>query len=261
MTLEDREIIVVAATGQIGGVTARTLAREGARVWASGRDAAAVARLVADVRAGGGRAEGDVLDATDPGEVDRYVASVAERAGRVDGVFNAIGLTPAELGYPAPLPALDIDAFMRPQRVILGSTFLTSRAAGGVMAQQGGGSIVTLSAALSGLAVPFMAALTATCGAIEAMTRSMAAELGTAGVRVNCVRGSAMPETTTIQETFAGTARILGFDDPARMPPPPGGVLPPITVAQTAAAVAFLMSDAAAGTSAQVVDVGSHVMP
>jgi len=129
------------------------------------------------------------------------------------------------------------------------------------MAGDGGGAIVTLSASLGGLAIPFMAALTATCGGIEAMTRSLAAELSPGGVRVNCVRGDAMPETTTIQETMAGTARVLGVA-PEEMPPLPRTALGrPITVAETAGTVAFLLSDLATGTTAQVVDVGGQVVP
>jgi 3-oxoacyl-[acyl-carrier protein] reductase len=71
------------------------------------------------------------------------------------------------------------------------------------MIQQCSGAIVTLSATLSGMTAANMAGISATCGAIEAMTRSLAGEFGRAGVRVNCVRGSAMPETRTIQETMA----------------------------------------------------------
>jgi len=106
-----------------------------------------------------------------------------------------------------------------------------------------------------------MAALTATCGAIEAMTRSLAAEFGRGGVRVNCVRASEMPETRTIAETNAGMAGVLGMA-PADLPAPPPSVAlgRSTTVADTAATVAFLASDLAAGTTAQVVDVTGHAL-
>jgi NAD(P)-dependent dehydrogenase (short-subunit alcohol dehydrogenase family) len=251
--LHDKHVLVFAATGAIGAQTARVLAREGARVWLSGRDRARLEVLGEEIGAAGAHA----VDATDPAAVEAYVGGLS----RVDGVFNAIGLTPAQLGYPARSAELDLDTFMRPQQVILLSTFLTSRTAGARMAAEGGGAVVTLSASLGGLAIPFMAALTATCGAIEAMTRSLAAELSPGGVRVNCVRGDAMPETTTIQETMAGTARVLGIAPEALPPMPPTALGRPLTVADTAATVAFLLSDLASATTAQVVDVGGQVLP
>ncbi|HMR64602.1 MAG TPA: SDR family oxidoreductase, partial [Anaerolineae bacterium] len=181
----------------------------------------------------------------------RYVSRVAEMAGRIDGVFNAIGGRPAELGYPRPVAELPLDEFMLPLNLILGSTYLTSRAAGLQMARQGGGSIITLSATLTGMALANMAGITTVCGAIEALTRSLAGEFGSAGVRVNCVRGSAMPETRTIQETMAGQIAITG--QPPQMVMPPLGR--PITVSDTAGAVTFLASDLSSGMTGQVITV------
>ncbi|NDJ60854.1 MAG: SDR family oxidoreductase, partial [Chloroflexi bacterium] len=102
-----------------------------------------------------------------------------------------------------------------------------------------------------------MAGITAACGAVEALARSLAGEFGPAGVRVNVVRGSGMPETRTIQETTAGQIDISG--QPPQMSLPPLGR--PITVAETAATAAFLMSDEASGMTGQVVTVcaGSFV--
>ncbi len=255
--LESKHVLVFAATGNVGRGVAATLAREGAHVWLSGRDAVRLDALAREV----GAADASVVDATDAAAVDAWVADVARRAGRVDAAFNAIGLPPAELGYPAPAAALDLEAFLRPMRVIAGSAFLTARAAAGAMAQGAGGSVVLLSASLSGITVPFMSALTATCGAVEAMTRSLAAEFGRDGVRVNCVRASEMPETTTIAETNAGMARLLGMAPEAFAAPPPSAALGrSTTVADTAGTVAFLASDLAAGTTAQVVDVTGHAL-
>jgi 3-oxoacyl-[acyl-carrier protein] reductase len=252
MLLESKHALVFAATGAIGSEVARTFAREGATVWASGRNADALESLVAEIRAAGGTAHADVLDATDPDAVDAYVARVAERAGRIDAAFNAIGGRPDELGYPRRSPEVPFDEFMEPLRRILGSTFLTARAVGARMVQQsGGGAIVTLSATLTGMTAPHMASITATCGAIEALTRSLAGEFGPAGVRVNCVRGSAMPETRTIRETFAGQAALAG--GPPMMALPPLGR--PITVKETAATAAFLASPSASGMTGQVVTV------
>jgi 3-oxoacyl-[acyl-carrier protein] reductase len=129
------------------------------------------------------------------------------------------------------------------------------------MTAQGSGSIVTLSASISGSPVPWMAALTAACGAIEFMSRSLAVEFAPAGVRVNCVRGDAMPDTRTIPLTSAGMAAIAGVPVEVfaqQLPSPPLGR--PVSALDTAHTVGFLLSDASAATSAQVVNVASRAM-
>lgn len=251
MLLSSKNVLVFAATGAIGSAVARKFAQEGAQVWLSGRNAAALEALVNQIVAEGGMAKADQVDATDSSAVTDYVNRIAETAGSIDAVFNAIGGRPAELGYPEPSTSLELSQFLKPLQIILGSTFLTSRAVGAQMMRQGSGAIVTLSATLSGMTAANMAGISATCGAIEAMTRSLAGEFGRAGVRVNCVRGSAMPETRTIQETMAGQVRILG-EMPSMLLPPLGR---PIAVAETAATAAFLASDAASGMTGQVVTV------
>jgi len=181
------------------------------------------------------------------------VERVAAAAGRIDGTFNGIGGHPKDLGYPSPSTTTSFEHFMMPLQVILGSTFLTSRAvAKQLIAQGSGGSIVTLSATLSVMTAPFMAGISATCAAIEGLTRSLAGEFGPAGVRVNCVRGNGMPETGTIQETGAGYQN-LGYAIPMVLPP----LGRPITVAETAATAAYLLSDSSSGMTGQVVTVSA----
>jgi NAD(P)-dependent dehydrogenase (short-subunit alcohol dehydrogenase family) len=94
MLLDSRNILVFAATGAIGGETARKFAREGAHVWVSGRNRAALDALVTSIAAEGCAATADVVDATDAEAVEAYVARVAQQAGRIDGVFNGIGGRP-----------------------------------------------------------------------------------------------------------------------------------------------------------------------
>jgi NAD(P)-dependent dehydrogenase (short-subunit alcohol dehydrogenase family) len=252
MTLQGKDVVIFAATGAIGSVTARKVAAEGAHVWLSGRDRASVDALVQEVRTAGGTAQGDVVDATDEDAVNSYVARVVQSAGKIDGTFNAIGGRPQSLGYPAPALTTSLEDFMRPANVILLSTFLTSRIVARSMAERKAGSIVTLTATLSSMTAPFMAGITATSAAIEGLTRSLAGEFGPAGIRVNCVRGNGMPETRTIQETVAGYIE-LGYAIPMALPP----LGRPITVAETAAAAAFLLSDHASGMTGQVVTVSA----
>ncbi len=249
--LHDKQILVFAATGAISGAVARIAAQQGATVWLSGRDSARLDALAQSITTSGGKACVDVVDALDPDAVEAYTARVARDAGRIDGVFNGIGGHPAELGYPHVSTTQTLDAFMLPMERIVKSQFLTARTVGAQMLQQGGGAIVTLSATLSGMTAANMAGISAACGAVEALTRALAGEFGHAGVRVNCVRGSAMPETRTIRETYAGQTAILGAPMPMSLPP----LGRPITVDETANTAAFLLSDYASGMTGQVVTV------
>ncbi|GAB4523173.1 MAG: SDR family oxidoreductase [Anaerolineae bacterium] len=246
--LTNKHILVFAATGAIAGQAAHKFATEGATVWISGRNEERLDELAERIHRDGGSAHYHTLDATDPDAVQRYVADVAAQAGNIHGVFNGIGGRPVELGYPEPSATTSAEHFMLPFEVIVKSQFLTAREAAKYMHE--GGAIVFLSATLSRMTAPFMAGISAAQGAVEALTRSLAGEYGGQNIRVNCVRGSAMPETRTIQETGAGVAALGG---PINMSLPPLGR--PISVQDTVNTATYLMSDLSSGVTGQIVTV------
>src|SRR5262249_26202953 len=101
------------------------------------------------------------------------------------------------------------------------------------------------------------------CSAIEGLTRTLAAELGPSGIRVNCVRAAGMPETRTLQETLANmgkTTAAQGVASQTARPTSDSVLRRPITVAETAQTVAFLASDRASGIAGQVVNVCGGVL-
>lgn len=252
MTAKVKTALVFAATGAVSAGVAHALAQGGAHVHLSARRADAINLLATEIEKSGGKASVATVDATDESAVRTYVDGIAQNADGIDIVFNGIGGRPATLGYPARAAEMTLAQFLIPMQRIVGSQFLTARETARHMSRRRSGSIVMLSATLSGGAFSLMSGISAACGAIEALTRSLAGEYGGFGVRVNCVRGSAMPETRTIQDTFAGRAALLG--DVAGGS---GGTLlgRPVTVAETAAAVGYLASDAASGITGQVLTV------
>jgi 3-oxoacyl-[acyl-carrier protein] reductase len=244
MLLEGKNAVVFAASGAIASQAARRFAGEGAVVWLSARRGDAVKELAEEINASGGQAHAQEVDALSPEAVEAYLETAA---ASVDIVFNGIGVAPSEMGFPAKSHDQDLDAFLYPMRLIVGSQFLTTREAAKHMSQRGTGSIITISSALTTLSIPYQAGVCAASAAVESMTRSLAAEFGSSGVRINCVRGSAMPETRTIQETRAGHVRLgtksaLASNSLGR----------PLTVDDTVGAVTFLASSLSAGLCGQV---------
>jgi NADP-dependent 3-hydroxy acid dehydrogenase YdfG len=90
--LTDKVAIVYGAGGAIGGAVARAFGREGASVFLAGRTRGSLDTVADAIRALGGSADADVVDALDQGSVDRYVDDVVSRAGHVDISFNVIGV-------------------------------------------------------------------------------------------------------------------------------------------------------------------------
>ena len=94
MLLKDRIAVIHGAGGAIGSAVAGTFAREGARLFLSGRSLAPVWAVAEDIVAAGGKAEAASVDALDEVAIERHTAGVVEKAGRIDVVLNAIGFSP-----------------------------------------------------------------------------------------------------------------------------------------------------------------------
>src|SRR5881227_2010440 len=139
--LTNRTGLIFAATGAIAAEVARQAAAHGARLYLSARDKTRLDTVAAEITTAGATAVVDVVDATDPHAVRTYVDHVAATAGRIDFVFNGIGLRCAEAGYATPSANLDPALFRLPLDVICGSTFLTAREAARHMTRQGNGAI------------------------------------------------------------------------------------------------------------------------
>src|SRR5215510_700250 len=92
MMLENKVALIYGAGGDVGGAVARAFAREGAKVFLSGRHLAKVEAVAADIIGRGGVAEAAEVDALDERAVDQYVGGVKEKAGTIDISFAAIAI-------------------------------------------------------------------------------------------------------------------------------------------------------------------------
>jgi len=171
-----QSFVVVGAYGGVGDALCRRLARRGARVLMAGRDPGKLAQLAADI---GG--ETVALDATEPDQVEACLRRAAEVFGRLDGVANCVGsllLKPAH--------AITVQEWQAMLATNLGSAFSVVRAAGLVMAAQGG-SVVLVSSAAARIGLANHEAIAAAKAGIEGLALSAAATYAPKGLRVNCV--------------------------------------------------------------------------
>jgi 3-oxoacyl-[acyl-carrier protein] reductase len=183
--LSDKVAVVYGAGGAVGGAVAHALAREGAKVYASGRTLEGVEKVVQEIVDAGGWAEAAQVDALDEQAVDRHAAEVAEREGGIDISFNAIGFQAVQ---GTPLTELAHSDFAFPIATWTSTQFLTARAAARHMVPNRRGVILTLTASPARLAIPGAGGFGVACVAIEGLTRTLAAELAPHGVRVVCLR-------------------------------------------------------------------------
>jgi NAD(P)-dependent dehydrogenase (short-subunit alcohol dehydrogenase family) len=171
MRLEGKVAIVTGGAQGIGAAIAEGLAAEGASV------------VVADLNPPDGGIHADVANEQDVG---RMVDETLDRHGRLDILVNNAGLY-ASLAM-RPFTEIPLDEWRQVMDVNVASMFLTCRAAVPAMrAQGGGGKIVNISSGTPFRGVPFLLHYVTSKGAIVALTRALAKELGKDGIHVNCV--------------------------------------------------------------------------
>jgi 3-oxoacyl-[acyl-carrier protein] reductase len=90
--LQGKYAVVFGAGGSIGAAVAKEFAVEGAEVFLSGRTKPNVDAVAKQIATDGGRAHAAVVDAEDCEAVEECVGGIAKRTGRIDIVFNAVGL-------------------------------------------------------------------------------------------------------------------------------------------------------------------------
>ena len=196
MMLTNKIAVIYGASGGIGGAVARAFARDGARVFLTGRD-----RTSADV---------EQVDALDERAIDAHLQSVIDAAGRIDISFNAIGLPNAQI-LGVPLTDLELTHFEEPIASYTRSYFLTARLAARRMIPNKSGVIMTVTALHSRTGLPLVGGYGPAMAAKEALTRDLSAELAPHGIRVVGLRPQGMPETRTIRDAFEPRAKATGM--------------------------------------------------
>jgi NAD(P)-dependent dehydrogenase (short-subunit alcohol dehydrogenase family) len=255
MMLKNKVAVIYGAGGAIGGAVARAFAREGAKLFLTGRLRAPVEAVAREIVAAGGSAEAAEVDAVDEKAVDEHLQYVVDRAGRVDVSFNAIGLPGADL-LGVPLIELDVEKFLLPVASYARSYFLTARLAARRMVAKKSGVIMTVSALPSRMGSPLVGGYSSAMAAKEALTRSLSIELAPHGVRVVSLRPHAMPETRTMQEVFnRKAAKMMTWEQWQEGLASRTHTRRLMTLAEMANVAAFLASDQASGLAGTTVNL------
>jgi 3-oxoacyl-[acyl-carrier protein] reductase len=180
--LKGKVAVVTGASKGIGAGIARSLGAAGAAVvvnYVSSKEGAD--RVVADIKAKGGKAiavKGDVAKA---GDVKRLFDETAKAFGRLDVLVNNAGVYVFQ-----PLEQVTEKEFHRQfDTNVLGTILATQEAAGRFGPD--GGSVINISSTASEDAIPAASVYSATKGAVDTMTRVLAAELGPRNIRVNAI--------------------------------------------------------------------------
>jgi NAD(P)-dependent dehydrogenase (short-subunit alcohol dehydrogenase family) len=241
MLLENKNAVIYGAAGAIGSAVARKFAREGARVFLTGRNLAALDAVAKEIAEAGGVAETAVVDAVDEQAVEAHADEIVQEAGTLDISLNAISV-PQKGIQGTPLVQLPLENFQLPVNTYATSHFLTMRAAARRMVPQGSGVILTLTALPGKLSAPLVGGMAPSWAGIEALTRILSAEVGQYGVRVVCLRPDGLPETATIDVVYSQHANTMG-----------------ITVDEYQTMIDGLTHRKRAGTLAEVADVAAFL--
>ncbi len=225
--LEGKVALVTGASRGLGAAIAAVLAESGARVAVAATTAAGAGRT-ADAL-GGERAQPVVLDVTDEAAWSRAVDVTVERFGRLDVLVNN-----AAVYGGAAVEETTLDEYRRVIDVDQVGVFLGMRAVVAAMRAAGGGSIVNVGSIVSHNPYEGIVAYAAAKGAVSAMTRVAAMELGGDGIRANVVNPGGM-----LTEMSSPNGQVAPFFTRIAA----GRIAQPIEVANV---VAFLASDAAA---------------
>ena len=237
--LHGQRALVTGGGRGLGTAISAYLARAGARVAITGRDSGSLRQQAAQLPEGTVTVAADLADPAGP---QQMLTEVVDHLGGLDILVNNAGVF--HHGPSDQLSAADVDALLA---INTRGPLLLAAAAAAHMADGGGGSIVNISSALGNIGSAGGSLYAASKGALDAVTRALAAEWGPRRVRVNAVRSGFLRSDATrflteddeLRERYEATVplRRLGEND------------------DVAQAVLFLASPAASYITAQVLDV------
>lgn len=203
--LTGKTAIITGAARGIGAIMANKMAQEGANLVVT--DVLDIENTVSKIKADGGNAIGLNVNVTSDDDLSSMVENTEKEFGRLNILINNASIFAAL--QPKPFLQIDNDEFDKVMTVNVRGVHQATKAAVPAMIRAGGGKIVNIASGTFYYGPPGLSHYTASKGAVIALTRSHARELGDKNIQINAIAPG-----LTESEALQGHT---GFD-PARAP-------------------------------------------
>jgi len=238
--------LITGAAGGMGAATALELARLGAAVMVVDINGDGAEATAGSIREGGGAALSYAGDVANVDTQELIVATLLQKFGALHYAVNNAGIS----GLFGALPDITVDDWRRVVNVNLDAIFYGMKFQLPAIEAAGGGAVVNIASIYAHLGLPRLDAYTASKHAVRGLTRSVAIEYATRGVRINAVSPGPIL-TPLVEANPEQSARIAAKVPMKRMGKP----------IEIAKAVAFLLSeDASFITGAEIVVDGGRML-
>jgi len=238
--LTGRTILVTGAARGLGRAIAGACAAQGARLVLADIDSKGVEAAAADLDA-----RAVTVDLGEPASIAALAEDIAAHEGELHGLCNngAVATNVGGMGFED----IELELWDRVQRVNVRGTWLMTRACSAMLRASGSGRVVNVASDTALWGAPHLLAYTASKGAVMAMTRSLAREMGPDRVGVTCIAPGIL---TTESTEYVPAARHALYGDGRAVPGPQ-------SAEEVTGAVAFLLSDAALTLTGQTLPVNN----